>query len=400
MSIINNLRKIMTGSVLSQVIVISSLPFITQLYNPEELGFYAMLLSLVSIIGMVSSLRLERSLFSLYGSEEFSHRFSGAISVSILSTLLLTFILYVLIKQNILDIDKTLIPFISVWGWGVSIIQILTVFNSSYGNFGLIAKSSVVRSAVLVFFQVLLYFSLEPNIALIVSAITSVFISVLILGNNSNVKFEFINPLKYIKSKFFDCINGFFQSSFSAINNNISIIIISQLWGVKSAGLFMLSEKLIRVPINLISNNLRPVLANQFQTENNKNIKFIFKVSSILFLLSMFFVVILMCSIDLMVSSFLGDEWLESSSIIKILSFWVVFNFSSLPFQSFNIHFTEMKYTTFIEGVNLIIKVLGLSTCYYMGGELYSACIIIVFSSLVSLLLNVYVVILKLKVIS
>ena len=88
MSIINNLRKIMTGSVLSQVIVISSLPFITQLYNPEELGFYAMLLSLVSIIGMVSSLRLERSLFSLYGSEEFSHRFLGAISVSILSTLL------------------------------------------------------------------------------------------------------------------------------------------------------------------------------------------------------------------------------------------------------------------------------------------------------------------------
>ena len=176
----------------------------------------------------------------------------------------------------------------------MSIIQILTVFNSSYGNFGLIAKSSVVRSTVLVFFQVLLYFSLEPNIALIVSAITSVFISVLILGNNSNIKFEFINPLKYIKSNFFDCINGFFQSSFSAINNNISIIIISQLWGVKSAGLFMLSEKLIRVPINLISNNLRTVLANQFQTENNKNIKFIFKVSSILFLLSMFFVVILM----------------------------------------------------------------------------------------------------------
>ena len=306
----------------------------------------------------------------------------------------------IIIYNEYIKIEEDIVPYIFFWGWGTSIIQTLLMSSSSFGKFSLISKISIIRSLCVFLLQVLLFFIFSPQYALILSGVISVYISVVLLVKSSSASLRLINPIKYILFNRVDCFNGFLQSSFSAISNNFPIIIISQLWGIKAAGLFMLSEKCIRIPINLISNNLRPVLANYFQNSSNCKIYNIIKISSYLFIISLFFSFLIIFTIDDTMVLFLSDEWLESSDLMKVLSFWMVFNFTVLPFQSYNIHFINMKYTTYNEALALIFKMFGLYVCYSIGGDIYYACIVIVISSMISLFLNIITTSIKLKVTS
>lgn len=135
MSIKNNLKKVMTGTAISQIIAVLSIPIITNIYSPEELGFYAIGLSLVSIIGMVSSLRLERPLFKLYGTNQYNQRIGSIVLVSFFVSLIMTGVIHVAIMLGVIDFKVDYIPLIFVWGFFCSLIQVFTVVCSSSGFF-------------------------------------------------------------------------------------------------------------------------------------------------------------------------------------------------------------------------------------------------------------------------
>lgn len=387
----------MTGSVISQLIAISSLPIITKLYTPEDLGFYAICLSIVSIMGMVSSLRLERSLFSLHGSDGFNQRLSGAISVSLLISILLALIVFLLSIGGVIEISEYVSIYLLFWGWGTSLIQILVVSSSATGDFSTVSRTSIMRSFSLFLLQVSLFFIFESRVALIISGIISVFLCSIMLMKKHFVLFKPVNAVKYIFDNWNDCINGFLQSFFSSVSNNISILIISQLWGLKSAGIFLLADKLVRIPINLISNNLRPVVANYYQKKENRNILSITKVSVASALLSMLITIFVIASIDRVVELFLDENWKDASSYIKIMVLIVIPNFISLPFQSYNVHYLKMKYTTIVEALSLILKLFLFFLFFYQGYGLMGACIAIVVTYIFTGMLNIGISIFNLK---
>ncbi|ELA8259777.1 lipopolysaccharide biosynthesis protein [Vibrio diabolicus] len=383
MSIKNNLKKVMTGTAISQIIAVLSIPIITNIYSPEELGFYAIGLSLVSIIGMVSSLRLERPLFKLYGTNQYNQRIGSIVLVSFFVSLIMTGVIHVAIMLGVIDFKVDYIPLIFVWGFFCSLIQVFTVVCSSSGFFSEVSKSAIIRSVIFFGCQISFVYFFENNLALILSALFSSAFCFFTL--KSNVKFDvsMARFFIFIKSRRnrLDAINGLFQSLFSSINNNIGLLVISQLWGIQVAGLFMLSEKLIRVPINLISNNLRPVSAKHFQAEENRNLRSVIKISMYTSSVSIIIVLLVFILSDYIIVNFLSAEWRDTSNMIKIMSFWVVANFIALPFQSFNLHYLNMKYTTWSELLALIFKIILLYLGFVFDVGYEAVCVIVVLSS-------------------
>ncbi|MEZ8062832.1 MULTISPECIES: lipopolysaccharide biosynthesis protein [Vibrio] len=383
MSIKNNLKKVMTGTAISQIIALLSIPVITRIYSPEELGFYAVGLSLVSIIGMVSSLRLERPLFQLYGTNQYDQRIGSIVLVSFFVSLIMTGVIHTFIRLGVIKFNVDYIPLIFAWGFFCSLIQVFTVACSSSGFFSEVSKSAIIRSVLFFGCQVSFVYFFENNLSLILSALLSSVFCFVTLKCNVQFDISMARFFIFIKNKRnrLDAVNGLFQSLFSSVNNNISLLVISQLWGIQVAGLFMLSEKLIRVPINLISNNLRPVSAKHFQEEENRNLKSVINISIYTLSVSIIIVILVFLLSDYIIANFLSSEWRDTSNMIKIMSFWIIANFIALPFQSFNLHYLNMKYTTWSELLALFFKIFLLYLGFVFDVGYEAICVIVVLSS-------------------
>lgn len=399
MSIKNNLKKVMTGTAISQIIALLSIPIITRIYSPEELGFYAIGLSLVSIIGMVASLRLERPLFQLYGTKQHNQRIGSIVLVSLFVSFIMTGVIHIFILLGVIDFNIDYIPLIFLWGFFCSLIQVFTVACSSSGFFSEVSKSAIIRSVLFLSCQVSFVYFFEHNLSLILSALFSSAFCFITLKHNVQYDVSISRFFIFIKNRRnrLDAINGLLQSLFSSINNNISLLVISQLWGVQAAGLFMLSEKLIRVPINLISNNLRPVSAKHFQEKENRNLRSVVNISLYTFSVSIIIVVLVFLLSDYIITNFLSSEWRDTSNMIKIMSFWVVANFIALPFQSFNLHYLNMKYTTWSELLALAFKLFLLYLGFVFDFGYEAVCVIVVLSSFFYSLISITITTLHFK---
>ena len=121
--------------------------------------------------------------------------------------------------------------------------------------------------------------------------------------------------------------------------NNSNVLLVSVFLGVSSAGLFVVAEKLVRAPINLITNNLRPVFAKHYQQK--QNVEKAFKYCLILALISFSILSVAYFIIDFLFIYFFDEEYYGALPIIKVLLIWIFFNFVQLPFQSYNLHFFD-----------------------------------------------------------
>lgn len=389
MSVGRNLKNVIIGTGISQVITFLSLPIITKIYMPEEIGYYAVCLAIVSIIGMVSSMRLERTLFCLNEKRDFDKRISGIISISFLNSFIFTFIVWVLKKIEYLDISDFFLPIIFFWGWCASLYQVFLVVISVKGDFKLISFLSIIKSACLVLLQVSFFFIFDQIFALLLSGLFSFVLGLIIIIKKNYFCFFLINPVFYILKYKRDCINGLFQSFFSSVNNNVSIILISQMWGVKEAGIFLLVEKLMRIPISLISNNLRPVAAKYYQDNKKRNIYSILKMSFYMMILSIVIVTFVIINVEWIIKLVLNDEWYGITTYIKIMAFLIIPNFTSIPFQSYNLHYNDTKNVTIIEFLSLMCKLFSIYIFYVFNYDLKGACVAIVLTYYLNLFLNV-----------
>jgi O-antigen/teichoic acid export membrane protein len=179
------------------------------------------------------------------------------------------------------------------------------------------------------------------------------------INNWSNDSLFMFKTKGYLKEAFW----GGGQALFSALSNNIPLILITTLGGFVDAGLYFLAERFVRLPINLISNNLRNVIISKISSEQANYHNLILKISLGLLCLSLVGTTIAYASSDYFFLTFFGADWLVSSNITKLMLIWVVFNFLSLPFQTYNANYFNIKNLTLIEVIFLTIKV----SCIYLA---------------------------------
>ena len=65
-----NVLTLMAGTTIAQAIPIAISPILTRLYSPEEFGLFALFLAIVSIFGVVATMRYEMAIVQPEKSED------------------------------------------------------------------------------------------------------------------------------------------------------------------------------------------------------------------------------------------------------------------------------------------------------------------------------------------
>ena len=91
----NAALKLLSGSVTAQAITLAATPFLTRLYSPEQFGVLAVFLSMVSVFGVVGTLRFDNAI-PLAKSDEVAPLFTISLFVcSFYTALLVCFFLII-----------------------------------------------------------------------------------------------------------------------------------------------------------------------------------------------------------------------------------------------------------------------------------------------------------------
>ncbi|WP_338378874.1 oligosaccharide flippase family protein [uncultured Flavobacterium sp.] len=164
--------------------------------------------------------------------------------------------------------------------------------------------------------------------------------SVVIFGISSslirNLIYFFITPrFKLERFKYLDLQphlkfgkNLLFSSSVEAIYNNGFPILITKLFTGYSAGIFFQSKRLIDGPVNLISTSSRRLflpIASRYGNDIKETNKFLIDILKLVNYILIFMVALLFINAEYIIVSVMGEKWIESVLILKILIFGMIF---------------------------------------------------------------------------
>lgn len=364
---LNNVVSLLTGSGISQLIALVSIPILVKYYSPTEFGLYATFIAFASIITILASGRYELAIMLPKNNNE---SFQIFYLTQIINAAVFIFG-YLLIYSS-----KFVLPY--VFNFEVSMLFIFSFFLSvffltlntcliylanKYNHFKSISFSRILNSLFVAFFSILFF---ELGIyGMIIGFIVGNFLSSLNLIIRLLpvvVRPDFI----IIKNVFKEYIDLPKKNSFSALFNMAStqlpLILISSLFGLKTAGYYSMSLKFLNAPITFIGKAFSQVFFNKIsKMEDNKKYDFYLKTTSLLFIfISPILVALFLCS-DFIIVNLIGEEWLYSSTIIKILiPFYIVrFVFSS---QS-PILITERAFSFDLK-FNVVSSIIQVSSVY------------------------------------
>ena len=99
-----NVALLTAGTVLSQLILLASLPLLTRLYDPSDFGLLAIYLASTSFLGVVACLRFNVAIPLSKDNEESIY----LTYLSLISCVLISLFIYIIISINFLTISNIL----------------------------------------------------------------------------------------------------------------------------------------------------------------------------------------------------------------------------------------------------------------------------------------------------
>ncbi len=91
-SFIKNSLSLISGNIVAQSISIATMPLITRLYTPEQFGVFSVIMSIVAVLGPISTLRLNEVIILPDNNEEANNIFILSWSFTLTLTILLFFL--------------------------------------------------------------------------------------------------------------------------------------------------------------------------------------------------------------------------------------------------------------------------------------------------------------------
>ncbi|WNO61700.1 oligosaccharide flippase family protein [Rheinheimera sp. MMS21-TC3] len=301
---IKNISGLLGSNVISQVILLLSLPTVSLLYDPEDFGKFGIVFSIVSIMAIITLLKSDAYILSLERNNK--HYISIYFKSIILSIMLLTTIIFILIivsnyffKNNYtkyyFSVEEFIYIFLIVISYNVC--QLTSSMFVNKNKIFKLAQTNVARSVFLIFFQILF-----GNIKLVYGLWYAEFLSRIgqIILMSSTI-FEFLSKIntKQIKSGWKNYWIGLKPYSFfampasllSALTQYLPILFMATIVDLKAAGLYFMANRIITIPIGMLSQSVSKAFVAEFvQIESENKIKLIRNTIFVLFSVSLLIV--------------------------------------------------------------------------------------------------------------
>lgn len=323
--LIQNITKLISGTIIAQIITLAAIPLLTNVYSGEAFGQLALFTAIVGFISSFATLKYDTALI-LPKKDRDAYallKLSNILTILITTICVIVLLLPVSIFRNYNDLAILI-------GLGV-------LFNINYNNsalwnnrfncFSFTAKSKIIQALFICLFQFILYgfFALKGLIigALIGTAISGIY---LIYTRKSNWKIYNeitlaemkIQGKRYVDfPKYFTLSNAIL--SFSA---HLPIFLFAKYIPLAQIGLYGIALRIIGQPVSLIANSMRSVILSEMakRKRENKNIlKWYLNLLGIILAIALCSSLCLFILIDFIVDILLGNKWIDVALYSKCM---------------------------------------------------------------------------------
>ena len=182
---------------------------------------------------------------------------------------------------------------------------------------------------------------------------------------------------------------GSLQGLAGALSNASPVIFAAAVYSPAMAGIYVMADRLVRIPVNLIVTTIRPYVAVHSRSpEGLPDIGFMVKLSLLLGLVALAGLVPVMAFGELIFTVLLGRDWTGTGSLAGILFWFVFFAFASLPWQAYVLSLGRARELIVIELVYLAARV-GPLLAFGKAIDLRELALIVIFSHLLYNLLYI-----------
>lgn len=358
---IRNSLKLFTSNAVSQIIPILFLPMLTRLYSPSEYGFFAIYLALLLVFGITGTFRYDQVIFSL-SADETLDAFKAGVKASICLSIML--FICTITAVSLLDIPKVYlllsfnVLFFSVVQLGVSVLSLDDKHNE-------ISVIYILRAITASGLQTLIALIWDFGFGLVVGQFISSFIVFLYVINllKANLSLRAILRMKVFR---FDCLSSTIQSLANSLSNQLPNLFVPYLYGAGVAGYYALAYRLTQLPINFLSNAIRPLILSEFKRIRDDTARkrtFLVKGTVGFLLMGVFGFLLIRLFAEEFFRFYSGSEWAEAGRISSYLAAWLMVAFANVFSVSL---LTELGRFGFLLKFELVVFFLRSLICVYV----------------------------------
>lgn len=325
------------GTAVSQLIPIVSLPVITRIYNPLEIGQYSLYYTIAGLFIVVVFLKYDAAIV-LPPKKQESQAFA-IVHLSFLLLILFSFALLVFVHFFHANLGKliqteSIVPsflyFISftIFFYGLFSLNVAYLVRSR--SFKLLSFSKILYSTLFASLQILFGFLGAGTFGMIIANLMAyAFASVFILKKKTLEVFSKVKSYSFasifsvaVKYKEFPIID-LPTTLLNVLTNQIPVMFVSSKYGIEFYGYYMLSYKVLMAPSGLISRSVLDVFKTSAITEytNTGSCEKIWKkvFTKLLVIAIIPFLIVLIFS-PLIFRLIFGEEWIEAGQISQIFA--------------------------------------------------------------------------------
>lgn len=392
-----DILKISSGSALSQLIVFLAAPLISRLYDPAHYGSAAVLLSLITVLSTVATLRFNNAIVLPLR----DHKAKCIFSLCLFCTCCVSiffFLLALCLPQQVflsISVAPELMPF--VWLVPVAIFfngvnETIVAWATREKKFGRYALANIVSSTSSVSCRIGGGFWIgSSTLVLVVSRIIACAVNSCVIWAGLRGKDSWISLDSKKIRELFDEYKDFplYSASTGLLNTfgkQLPIICLGGMFTPEVVGFYALATTIIQQPIVFIGNAVRKVffqrsaallaegqvgvLRRQFGGLNKKMALGALPPFLLLFFYS-----------DSLIPFVLGDKWLHSGRYVQYLSPWLYVWFLTPASMAMLVALRKQAFLFYFQNILLACRALSL----IVGGLVFSSAdVSIILFSLVS----------------
>ena len=374
---LSNVLKLVSGSIIAQMLGVLLIPVVTRLYSPDDLGILQLFTSMLGIIAMISCFTYHFAIM-LPKKEEDS---INIVAFSILLTLLTSiFVGIICLSFNKLIGEILNAPMISDY---LILFPIAVFLNGLFfiGNywlsrkvrFGIIALSRISNTLSSKFFQVGYAFISASPFGLVFGLVLGYAIAVFMMIIGMKKDIHLYSKISAVRMKDMAYTYKRFPmfTSWSSLINTISlqvpVFMLALFYSTEIVGYFSIANMAISLPMSLIGTAIAQVFFQRVSEEKNRtgNVKYIVEnVHEKLVSIGIFPIILLTILSEDVFGIIFGDNWMPAGTYTMILAPWMFFMLISSPLSMlFNV-FEKQEKGLIFNAILLISRILVL----FIGG--------------------------------
>lgn len=318
----------MKGNLLAQSLLFIVAPFLSRIYSPDEFGIYTVYLSLISIFSTTMALSLERAI-PLAKSKSLA---TLLVKTCLIIAFLLSSLIYMIYLMtgvslfSILntDVSSQFVLFLMLGIFFGSTVQTLTYWYMWKQQFSLISYSKMIQNVGTASLQLS-----TPILGLLGGDMIGRFTNVVFSGynflkNRSKVKWSRRKAAVLLKKYYHYPLFTSGSLFINVVTLQLPLFLITFYFGNEMAGYFGMGQRVIGVPIVLITGVLGQVFysvaAKTIHTEPKQVFELYKKVVKKVFILGLPIYLLLAIFAPTIFALVFGAEWRVTGELVRVLT--------------------------------------------------------------------------------